>query len=142
MSNFRYRLQNYLAGRRGIDEYSKFLIYASLVTFLISVFVTNVNLHKFIYLSAMFMLIWAYARMMSKNLVKRQRENLKYIQMKSKILHKAPFSLSKSQYGSQSGAFYRYFHCPNCKQNCRVPKNKGKIRITCPRCGEVFEKRS
>lgn len=142
MGDLRYKIQRYLAGRRGIDEYSKFLLYGSIVCFVLTCFIRNYTLHEIFYFVGIFMLIWAYARMMSRNHTKRQRENLKYLQLKSKVLRKTPFSPSKFQYGSNSGAFYRYFHCPQCGQNCRVPKNKGRIRITCPKCGKVFEKRS
>ena len=37
---------------------------------------------------------------------------------------------------------YRFFKCPRCGITARVPRGKGKIRITCPRCGHEFEKRS
>ena len=30
---------------------------------------------------------------------------------------------------------HKYFTCPNCKTVCRVPRGKGKIVITCPKCG-------
>ena len=32
----------------------------------------------------------------------------------------------------------RYFDCPKCHQLVRVPRGKGKISITCPRCREKF----
>ncbi|MBR3231854.1 MAG: hypothetical protein IKF75_04170, partial [Lachnospiraceae bacterium] len=35
---------------------------------------------------------------------------------------------------------YRYFKCPGCGQEVRVPKGKGRIRITCPKCHQSFEK--
>lgn len=34
---------------------------------------------------------------------------------------------------------YCYYYCPSCKQQVRVPAGKGKVRVTCPRCGEKFE---
>ncbi|MCR5726512.1 MAG: hypothetical protein K6G24_03500 [Lachnospiraceae bacterium] len=37
---------------------------------------------------------------------------------------------------------YRIFDCPMCSQKLRVPKGKGKIEITCRRCGHVFIRRS
>lgn len=30
--------------------------------------------------------------------------------------------------------------CPNCDSKLRVPRNKGKISITCPKCSTSFEK--
>ena len=38
--------------------------------------------------------------------------------------------------------FYKYFHCPGCKSKLRVVRGKGKIFITCPRCGLRFSGKS
>lgn len=37
---------------------------------------------------------------------------------------------------------YKYFICPQCTQRLRVPRGKGRIRVTCTRCGNVFETKS
>lgn len=37
---------------------------------------------------------------------------------------------------------YKYFICPQCAQRLRVPRGKGKLRVTCTNCGNVFETRS
>ena len=36
----------------------------------------------------------------------------------------------------------RYFNCPKCRQTVRVPRGKGKISITCPKCREKFIKKT
>jgi glutaredoxin len=33
---------------------------------------------------------------------------------------------------------YKVIDCPNCKTRLRVPKDKGKIKITCPKCSNSF----
>ena len=33
---------------------------------------------------------------------------------------------------------YKVINCPNCSTRVRVPKNKGKIKVTCKKCGENF----
>lgn len=33
---------------------------------------------------------------------------------------------------------YRVQPCPNCQHKIRIPKGKGKIRITCPHCSQQF----
>ena len=37
---------------------------------------------------------------------------------------------------------HRYFDCPKCHQTVRVPKGKGKIAISCPKCREKFVKKT
>lgn len=37
---------------------------------------------------------------------------------------------------------FRRFRCPNCRQRLRVPRHKGKIRITCSKCGTKFERKT
>ena len=37
---------------------------------------------------------------------------------------------------------YKYFICPQCTQRLRVPRGKGRLRVTCTRCRHVFETRS
>ena len=37
---------------------------------------------------------------------------------------------------------YKYFHCPQCRQQLRVPRGKGRLRVTCTRCGNKFEIKS
>jgi len=37
---------------------------------------------------------------------------------------------------------YKYFHCNQCGQRLRVPRGKGRLRVTCTRCGNRFETRS
>ena len=37
---------------------------------------------------------------------------------------------------------YKFFRCAGCKSKLRVARGKGKIQVTCPRCGLRFRKRS
>ena len=37
---------------------------------------------------------------------------------------------------------YRFYKCPQCRQRVRVPKGKGRICITCPKCRAEFIKKS
>ena len=36
----------------------------------------------------------------------------------------------------------KYIECPTCGQTLAVPKGKGKIRVTCPKCGTKVETKS
>lgn len=37
---------------------------------------------------------------------------------------------------------YKYLICPQCTQRLRVPRGKGRIRVTCTHCGNVFVTKS
>jgi len=37
---------------------------------------------------------------------------------------------------------HRYYRCPGCRQRLRVPRGRGNIVITCPKCHREFTKRT
>ena len=68
----------------------------------------------------------AIFRCLSRNIYKRYRENLRFLMLLDRFKDKE----------------HRYFICPKCRQPVRVPKGKGKISITCPKCSEKFIKKT
>jgi hypothetical protein len=72
------------------------------------------------------LMIWAIFRMLSRNTYKRYQENRKFLQFTGRMKDRE----------------HRYFDCPKCRQMVRVPRGKGKISITCPRCREKFVKKT
>ncbi len=68
----------------------------------------------------------AIFRSLSKNTYKRYLENRKYLNFKTRLKDRD----------------HKYFDCPRCKQQVRVPKGKGKVSITCPKCREKFIRKS
>ena len=84
------------------------------------------------------MLIYSYVRVFSKNINKRYEQNQKYLYYESKV--KKLFSGVK--YNLKKRKTHRIFMCPSCKQKIRVPRGKGKIEITCPKCHTTFIRKS
>lgn len=37
---------------------------------------------------------------------------------------------------------YKIFVCEGCNQKLRVPRRKGKVTVTCKKCGNVFKGRT
>jgi uncharacterized protein YbaR (Trm112 family) len=77
----------------------------------------------------------ALFRMLSKNTSKRSMENYKFAILISPVyswFHKTRERLEHIK-------THRYFTCPNCRQSLRVPRGKGKITITCPKCKTEFK---
>lgn len=128
----REKLQRFMVGRYGMDAFSKFLMGTILVLCVLDIFVNS----KIVSSWTILLMIYVYYRMFSKNHSKRQQENLKYLQIKNKILIK--FRNEKSQ--MQQRKTHHIYRCPVCRQKIRIPKGKGRICITCPKCKNEFTK--
>ena len=128
------KLKHFMIGRYGIDQLSLALLIFSLVLSLINGLIHN-SILTFIDLSAIFL---CYFRILSKNLYARQQENFKFLRLWHPI--KNTF-LRKWNY-LKGMKTHKYFKCPNCKQKLRVPKGKGKVCITCPKCKHELHKRT
>ena len=111
-----------------------FLSIASLVLLLIAI-ISRVNL--FTYLGAA-LLIFCYYRTFSRNISKRTEENYKFYTLKDRVDNK--FKGWKEQWANRK--VYHYYRCPQCRQKLRVPRGRGRIQISCPRCGTQFIKKS
>ncbi len=126
----------FMYGRYGADHFGKFLICFSLGAMLINLFAGS----SFLYWLSLIVLGYAYFRMFSKNTNKRYRENIKYLELKNRVVgwfKGKNFGTSRNQDPTK-----KIFKCPGCRQKVRVPKGKGTILITCPKCGRQFQKRT
>ena len=130
----REKLRQFMIGRYGTDGLNQFLSITSLVLLLIAI-ISRVNL--FTYLGAA-LLIFCYYRTFSRNISKRTEENYRYYAVKDRIRSK--FSSLRDQWNNRK--LYHYYRCPQCRQKLRVPRGRGRIQISCPRCGTQFIKKS
>ena len=130
----RERFRNFMVGRYGPDQLNVALFIAALILEILG------SLFRFFLFSliAYALLIFAVYRMFSRNIVKRRAENDVFLRYWGPFRHKA--SGFKERMASRKD--YKFFRCPNCKNMLRVPRGKGRIQVTCPKCGERFEKRS
>jgi len=128
------RLQRFMYGRYGVDALGKFIIGAALV-----ICVLNLFIHSFIFSILIWaLLIYSYYRMFSKNVQKRYNENVKFLNFKTRIVGK----FKKEQSYMKQRKTHHIYKCPTCKQKIRIPKGKGRICITCPKCKTQFTKTS
>ena len=130
-------LQRVMTGRYGVDEYNRFLNTVAMVSLVLSILFNNI-LGMIFWLLAIVSLVWSYFRMFSRNTYKRRAENSAYLTARYALTRK--FSGLKQRL--QQKKYYRFYKCPKCGITTRVPKGKGKIRITCPKCGESFVRKS
>ena len=130
----REKFRQFMIGRYGTDGLNQFLSIASLVLLLIAI-VSRISL--FTWLSAAPLLFCCY-RTFSRNISKRTEENYKFYTLKDRVDGK--FRGLKEQWANRK--IYHYYRCPQCRQKLRVPRGRGRIQISCPRCGTQFIKKS
>ena len=127
-------LRNFMSGRYGPDHLNIAMIIVSLVLSLLN---GLVNFAPITYVSYLILALALY-RMLSRNIPRRRAENDKFIRYWWPIRTKAGQALANFNRRNA----YRYFSCPGCGNTLRVPKGKGRLQITCPKCGERFLKRT
>lgn len=127
-------LRKIMIGRYGVDQLSMALMGASILFSILSIFIKS----PIITILYMITLILAFYRVFSKNISKRYQENNKFLRIWNIIKNKINYVPQRIK----SLKDYRYFKCSNCKQTLRVPRGKGKLSITCPKCKNVMIKKS
>ena len=126
LRNFTYKLrttmQRFMEGRYGTDKLNMAILCTGLVFSLLAS-LSPAPIVKLAFTTIAYaLMIIAIIRTLSRNIYKRYEENRKFLLFFQKLKDKD----------------HRYFNCPRCHQQVRVPKGKGKIAITCPKCKEKF----
>ena len=121
-----YGLRNFMTGRYGTDKLNMIILTAGLVVCLLSAMVKTVGLNLLLTAVSYGLMFWALFRTFSRNTYRRYQENRKFLQFFDRLKDRE----------------HRYFDCPKCRQVVRVPRGKGKIAITCPKCKERFVKKT
>lgn len=128
------KLRKFMIGRYGADSLSRFLLVSAIILMIVSMFVFRQPL----YISSIMLVIYGYYRMFSKDASRRYKENQMYL----RILGKVKTYLHRKKYRFKQRQIYHIYRCPKCSQKIRIPRGKGRISITCPKCQEEFIKRS
>lgn len=116
----------FMAGRYGVDKLNMAILSLGVVVCLIAMFVRLAFLDMLLTLLSYGLMFWAIFRVFSRNTYKRSRENRRYLNFLQRLKDRE----------------HKYFVCPRCHQTVRVPRGKGKIAITCPKCREKFVRKS
>ena len=120
------RMRRFMEGRYGNDKLNIAILIAGVVTGLLSSILGGLLLKGLLWAVSYGLMIWAIFRCLSRNTYRRYQENRKYLQLLDRVKDRE----------------HRYYDCPKCRQRVRVPRGKGKISITCPRCKEKFVKKT
>jgi predicted RNA-binding Zn-ribbon protein involved in translation (DUF1610 family) len=121
-----------MTGRYGVDDLSKFTLGLTLVFVVLSFLFGG----WLFFLLGVAGLVLTYYRMLSRDFAKRSEENAKFLSMTEGIRKK--LRIMKKRFDGRKD--YRFFKCPDCGQEVRVPKGRGRIRITCPKCKAQFDR--
>jgi len=134
-TNWKEKLIRFMTGRYGgADLLNRTLMIGGLLLVLIAAFVPGVA-SLILQLAGIALLGWSYFRIFSRNIARRYQENQRFLTFVNKTF-KQPMARLR---GSRE---FRYFACPKCRTKVRVPRGKGKVRIRCPKCSEVFERKA
>ena len=126
MGKIKQAFLRFMMGRYGSDKLNMWILGTGVILSLISIFIPILAVNLALSVASHVLLIWAIFRMFSRNTYKRYQENCRFLAMLERIKDKN----------------HKYFRCPKCRQQVRVPKGKGKIMITCPKCKTKFQKKS
>ena len=126
MNRIKQALQHFMAGRYGTDKLNTYILGLGLILCLISMFIAFPVINLILTILSYSLMIWAICRTLSRNTYRRYQENRRFLMLLDRIKDRQ----------------HRYFDCPRCRQPVRVPRGKGKILITCPKCGERFQKKT
>ena len=133
-----------MSGRYGSDNLSRFSLFAAVVFVIVNMILSSIETESTVlawiaficYFVGMALLIWNIFRTFSRNTSKRYAENQAYLRKKSDVK-----DFFKGLFG-KGDKTHKVYRCPNCRQKVRVPKGKGRIMITCPKCKTQFIKRT
>jgi predicted RNA-binding Zn-ribbon protein involved in translation (DUF1610 family) len=120
-------------GRYGADKLNNFLIVVGLVVSVIGSFTRL----RFLILIPYILYIYVIFRILSKNIAARQKENVAFLKVWNPVVKWIKFQKRKFD----DRKTYTYFKCPNCHQQLRAPKGRGKIQVTCQKCRKEFIKK-
>ena len=129
----RNAIQRFMYGRYGTDPLHLFLMVLYVLCYLVSVLT---RLEPLYWVSLVLIFICLF-RLLSRNISRRRAENAKFLKVAGPALRW--IRLRRTIHRDKD---HRYFKCPNCGQQLRVPRGKGRITVTCRGCGATFQEKS
>ncbi len=123
-----YERRGMFEGRNGMDALNITLLFLTVI--LVAV---GQRFRPVLIPAAVVFAVMAF-RAFSKNFDRRSRENRWLMGLYRRLFLSIP--LWRMRWRDRKT--FRYYRCPGCGGTVRLPKGKGKLRITCPHCREVF----
>ena len=118
----------------GADQLYRVMLIGGAVLVILSNFIFEV----FFLLLGWILVVLAFVRAFSKDYSRRYAENQKFLELTGKIRK----VFGKQRYVMEQRKDYHIYTCPQCRQKIRMPRGKGKVEISCPKCHTKFIKKS
>ena len=115
-------IRHFMQGRYGGDELNMAILWAGVISCVLGMLLPFALIKLVLTIISYVLMIWAIFRALSRNQYRRYQENRKYLRLLDRVKDRQ----------------HKHFDCPHCRQPIRVPRGKGKIAITCPKCKEKF----
>lgn len=131
--------RRFFSNRYGNDELNMTVMAIALLVGIISAFTKGMTFLIFALTQALLLCFW-FLRFFSKNRFARNSENQKFLRLC--LYFRDFFKGIKPFFKRMTDFEHKYFKCPRCKSRLRVPRGRGIITITCPRCRHRFDKKS
>ena len=127
-------LAGFMQGRNGVDNLGWHALWTGLILSLVSSFLGSMLLS----LAGNVLYFYTLFRMLSRNVVKRQAENNRYVS----FMNNWQKELKQFFLRLKGTKEYKYFRCPACKNRLRLRRGCGEKHITCPVCKHQFDQRA
>ncbi len=134
--NFRYKLMQFMSGRYGIDKTFYIITVTAIILAAINCFIFIMPLRFGIQMVVYALMLWAFFRVMSRNISARAAENRKISGIFSNYSRRI-----QTQRQRRADTSHVYKKCPKCKAILRLPRRAGKHTTICPKCSNKFSVR-
>ena len=128
------KLIRFFQSRYGMDNLSNCLVWTGIGLMILNLFFRN----PVINIIALILIFTTYFRAFSKNYNRCSAQNQWYLDHTKGIRS----FFKRLQLRWKMRKTHHIYRCKKCGQDIRIPKGKGKIMITCPKCHNEFMKRS
>ena len=134
LTRLQMAMARFMAGRNGMDNMAWHAFWGSVILSILTMFIRIPLLQTL----STALLIYGVFRMLSRNIAKRQAENMRYIQ----FYEKASKEVKQFFLRLKGMKTYKYFRCPGCKNRLRMKRGVGEKTITCPVCRHQFTQKA